>query len=260
MKEKEALNSELRKEIIVLKEQLKTATEELEHRQTKQAFIIGKTIHNLKNPVGISSSFAEMMLEDLEFYTPEKLKKHLTVIKSSCDFSITLLNNLQYISKLESGKSPLNLVEKNYCKLVKKAVKSQQLLANKKNITLELDVDCDSCKIQLDPVEITQVLHNIIHNAHRFSLEKSTIKITVTASDHFIITTVTDQGIGIAQKDLKDIFNEFKVIATFSSDGEKCLGLGLSIAKEIIEQHHGEITVSSTLNQGSTFTLKLPRN
>ncbi|PCH77948.1 MAG: hypothetical protein COB98_01975 [Flavobacteriaceae bacterium] len=260
MKEKETLNSELTKEVSVLKNQLKVLSDKFDYLKTKQTFIVGKTIHNLKNPVGISASFAEMMLEDLEFYTPEKLKKHLTVIKNSCDFSIGLLNNLQYISKLESGKAPLNFVEENYCKLVKKTVKEQQILAKKRGITLNLTIDCPSCTILIDPTEIKQALHNIINNAHRYSPKNSIVNVKVTETEKAIITTIIDQGIGIENKHLEAIFNEFKVIATFSEDGEKCLGLGLTIAKEILEQHQGEISVTSTFEQGSTFTLKIPRN
>jgi len=260
MKEKETLNSELLKEVSELKKQLTIVTKKLEDLKETQTFIVGKTIHNLKNPVGVSASFAEMILEDLELYTPEKLKKHLTVIKSSCDFSIDLLNNLQYISKLESGKAPLNLEEKNYCKLVKKVVKEQQILANKRNIKLKLTIDCDACKILIDPTEIKQAIHNVIHNAHRYSSENSKVSINIAATDDFITTTVTDNGIGIENHQLEAIFDEFKVITTFSLDGEKCLGLGLSISKEIFEQHQGNITVTSILGQGSTFTIKIPRN
>ncbi|PCI05023.1 MAG: hypothetical protein COB81_01760 [Flavobacteriaceae bacterium] len=260
MKEKEEINSSLRKEVSELQEQLKTVHEKFNYLQKKQAFIVGKTIHNLKNPVGISSSFAEMILEDLALYTPEKLRKHLTVIKNSCDFSIGLLNNLQYISKLESGKSPLYLEEKNYCKLVKKTVKLQQILADKRSVKLKLTINCAPCKIPLDVIEIKQALNNVIHNAHRYSPENSTVKIKISATEDFIITSIKDTGIGIEKKELKDIFNEFKVISTFSDDGEKCLGLGLTIAREIIEQHKGKISVTSTLEKGSTFTIKIPRN
>ncbi len=260
MKEKEEQNTTLKEEVSDLKSQLKIVSEKLEFLKTKQSYLIGKTIHNLKNPVGVSSSFAEMMLEDLEFYTPEKLKKHLTVIKTSCDFSLGLLNNLQYISKLESGKAPLKLLKKKYCKLVKSTVKEQQILANKRGIKLHLTIDCTDCELTLDPDEIKQALHNLINNAHRYSVENSEVAIRVFATDTHILTTITDQGIGIETSELETIFDVFKVVTTFSDDGKKCLGLGLTIAKEIIEQHQGEITITSTLKKGSTFTIKIPRN
>lgn len=259
MKEKEALDSSLIKEVSELHEQLKIVTDKFNYLKEKQAFIVGKTIHNLKNPVGISSSFAEMMLEDLETYTPEKLKKHLTVIKNSCDFSIGLLNNLQYISKLESGKAPLNLKEKTFHKLVIKSVKEQQILANKRGIKLELSIDSKKQKILIDPIEIKQALDNIINNSHRFSSENSTVHIKISENQESIITHISDEGIGLVPLDLKAVFEAFKVVSTFSKDGEKCLGLGLGIAKEIIEQHHGKLTVISTLDKGSTFSIQLPK-
>lgn len=259
MKEREEHNSLLKKEVSDLKKQLKIVTEKLDYIKDKHLFIVGKTIHNLKNPVGISSSFSEMMLEDLDIYTPEKLKKHLTVIKSSCDFSLDLLDNLQYISKLESGKAPLNLTVQNYCKLVEKSFKEQQLLANKRSIEIELSIEIENCKLVIDTIEVKQVLDIIINNAHRYSAEHSKVLIKIFEEEDAILTTVTDEGIGLEEAHLAAIFDEFKVIRTFSESGEKCLGLGLTIAKEIIEQHCGKITVSSTFGQGSTFTILLPK-
>ena len=103
------------------------------------------------------------------------------------------------------------------------------------------------------------MLRVLIHNALRFSPNNSTIKVEVVENDKHIETIITDEGIGISESDLVNVFNEFYVVNTYSEDKEKCIGLGLSIAEIIVENHKGTITVDSELNKGTCFKLSLPK-
>ena len=114
--------------------------------------------------------------------------------------------------------------------------------------------------LTVDGAEITQALRAILNNAMRYSNDSSTITITVTELKDTVETTITDQGIGISETDLPNIFEEFYVVNTYSADKQKCVGLGLAIARRIVELHNGKISAKSTLEKGSSFKIRFPKN
>ena len=109
---------ELEDKIIDLNFRLKNTTRELSSEGETHRQIFRKLVHNLKNPVGVIHSFSEIMLEDLESYTTEKLTKHLQIIKNSADFSIQLLNNIAKFIRLRSPDTHFIFSNKNYIEIV----------------------------------------------------------------------------------------------------------------------------------------------
>jgi len=132
--------------------------------------------------------------------------------------------------------------------------------ASEKNIGLEVNFPSNDIFLTLDKDEITQALSAVLNNALRYSNENSTVNISVEETKNYVETTITDQGIGISDTDLPHIFEEFYVVNTYSDDKQKCIGLGMVIAKKIIEKHKGKITANSILEKGSSFKITLPNS
>lgn len=249
---------ELEEKIIDLSLMLKSKTNALIAADETRAKILGKLTHNLKNPVGVIFSFSEMMLEDLEDYSIEKLGKHLQIIKNSATFSLALLDTISKYSRVQSSNFVLKTEHINYSELINGLINEFRAKASKKNVGLAFEVSTNELFLTLDEAEISQALRAVLNNALRYSNENSTITIAVNALKNTVETTITDQGIGISETDLPNIFDEFYVVNTYSADKQKCVGLGLAIAKKIVELHKGKILVKSTLEKGASFKIILP--
>ena len=251
---------ELEEKIIDLSLKLKNKSNELNAVIETNSKILGKLTHNLKNPVGVIFSFSEMILEDLEDYSTEKLGKHLQIIKNSAIFSLAFLDTISKYTRVNSPNFILKTERINYSELVNCLINDFSAKASEKNIGLEVNFPSNDIFLTLDKDEITQALSAVLNNALRYSNENSTVNISVEETKNYVETTITDQGIGISDTDLPHIFEEFYVVNTYSDDKQKCIGLGMAIAKKIIEKHKGKITANSILEKGSSFKITLPNS
>lgn len=251
---------ELEEKIIDLSLKLKSKSNELNAAIETNSKILGKLTHNLKNPVGVIFSFSEMMLEDIEDYSIEKLGKHLQIIKNSATFSLAFLDTISKYARVQSPNFILKTERLNYSELVNGLINDFRAKTTEKNIGLEVNIPSNDIFLTLDKGEITQAISAVLNNALRYSNENSTVAISVEELKNTVETTIADQGIGISETDLPHIFEEFYVVNTYSDDKQKCIGLGLAIAKKIIDFHNGKILVKSILEKGSDFKIMLPKN
>lgn len=258
-KKSEMYISELEEKIMDLSLKLKSKSNELNAAIESNSKILGKLTHNLKNPVGVIFSFSEMMLEDLEDYSTEKLSKHIQIIKNSATFSLAFLDTVSKYARVQSPNFVLKTQKTNYSELIKSLINEFSAKASEKNIGFAVDIPSNDIFLTLDKDEITQALNAVLNNALRYSNENSKVNILVEETKNTVETTITDQGIGISETDLPHIFDEFYVINTYSDDKQKCVGLGLAIAKKIIEKHKGKISAGSILEKGSRFKISLPK-
>ena len=249
---------ELEEKIIDLSLKLKSKSNELNAAIETNSKILGKLTHNLKNPVGVIFSFSEMILEDLEDYSAEKLGKHMQIIKNSATFSLAFLDTISKYTRVNSPNYSLKTERINYSELVNSVINDFKAKAFEKNIGLKMNFPSKEIFLTLDRDEITQALSAILNNALRYSNENSTVNVSVEETKNTVETTITDQGIGISDTDLPHIFEEFYVVNTYSDDKQKCIGLGLAIAKKIVEKHNGKISANSILEKGSSFKITLP--
>jgi len=251
---------DLEDKVVDLSLQLRCKKKELNTIQVENYEQIKKIVHNLKNPIGVAYSFSEMLAEEGHNLPSEKFKKYIDVIKNSTQFSIDHLNALANLNRLKSPKFSLNCTKTNYVKVLNSILETFKTEALERNIVIEKDFPIDAIYLNLDGFEIEKAIQHIIHNAFRYSLNNSTIQISVKKNKGMIETLISDEGIGISEENSPSIFNEFFVVNTYSNNSEKCIGLGLSMAKIILNAHKGTIDVKSTLEEGSTFKITLPLN
>lgn len=239
--------------------ELKNKMDEFDSMSESHRKLIRKLIHNLKNTAGVIFSFSEMILEDVDNYDAKSLEKHVTTIKKAADFSLQFLNKITKFSRLQAANVTFLYKKLKYLNLLNKIVDQFEPLATEKKITIKRDFKIKELILFIAEEEMTQAISNVINNAIRYSLENTTITISVTEYENHVETVITDEGIGISEKDLLNIFDEFFVVKTYSSDTKKCIGLGLTMANKIVLRHNGKISASSTIDKGSSFNISIPK-
>ena len=250
---------ELEDKIVELSLQLKAKNNQLHTIQEENYQRNRKVVHNLKNPIGVAFSFSEILASNGLDSPIEKFEKYVEIIKNSTDFSIQFLNALSKVNRLKSPTYSLNLAKVEYVSLLNKVVSEFTNEAESKQITISKKIPEDQLFVTLDKTEIESVIRILIQNAIRYSSSNSTITIEIIEHKDHVETIVTDEGIGISESDVANIFKEFYVVNTYSENKEKCIGLGLAIVKLILDYHKGTIVVNSTLNSGTCFKFSIPK-
>ncbi len=214
--------------------------------------------HDLKSPVARIRGMAEISLSGMAGDNPELLSLAGNTIEE-CDRLLDMINTMLMISKTDAGANNIDLEEVNIAEVARGAVVLFSPLAEDKGLTLSCNTP-ESLVIDGDLKMLQRTMANLVDNAIKYTPSPGRIGVHVSEDpDHVdrIEVCVTDTGIGIEESDLPKLFNRF-----FRCDQSRTTsgsGLGLSLAQTIAHAHHGEIRVTSSKNQGSVFTLSLPR-
>ncbi len=212
--------------------------------------------HELRTPLTSLKTSIEVALMNPNLSLAEAkkyLKENLTDVNNLSILATSLLE----LSRFQKGSSVLSLSSQNLKPLVEAAIFSLKSKIKSKKIKIVYKLG--QTKISCDSKKITELLTILIDNAVKYSADGSRVNINSSKSKRFLTIKIQDQGIGIDEVDIPKIFDRFyrsdKARTKVSSDG---FGLGLSIAKKIVDAHRGQIKVQSVSGQGSTFIVKLP--
>jgi signal transduction histidine kinase len=238
-------------------EQIRTKNKELHELNDLKNKFLGIASHDLRNPLYLIRSFSEILIGESIGKVNEKQKRLLEKIFNSSEFMRALLENLLDISKIESGTIELEKTVQDINEITKKQMELFELLAEKKNTKLHLEME-KIPPFAFDKNAVIQAIGNYIGNAIKFSPENINIYISTEIEDNKLKFSVRDEGPGISQADQKLLFGEFQTLSAKPTGGEKSTGLGLAIVKKLIKLHGGEVGVSSELGAGSTFFFTLP--
>ena len=257
----EAEQKRLEETIAALRETQSVVTKLQELDQVKDSFI-STVNHELRTPLTSIMGYIELMRNQR---TPESQQndKYLDVLERNAQILLNLVESMLTLSKIDSP-SEGNLDSRvDIGTVVDSAlfVLQPALLAKKIELTIER-YDSAQLSVRGDEGQLSQVLLNIIANAIKFSHEGSPIKIALTAVSRnnrpYVLVSVTDHGIGIPEEDQNQLFTRFFRGKNAISAQFPGTGLGLSIANILVENHGGEISLSSIVGRGSTFTIALP--
>ncbi len=219
---------------------------------------LGMAAHDLRNPIGAIQSLSQFLLEEAIERLDAEHVQFLNVIHSSSGFMLSLLDQLLDIARIEAGKLELDIQPADLISLIKNCVDLNKILADKKNIKIQLYHYESLPMIEMDTMKIEQVLHNLISNAIKFSPPSTTITVSVFLSGQYVTVSVADQGPGIPEQDIQKLYKPFSKTSVKLPKGEKSTGLGLAIVHKIVLGHMGKIWVESTVGKGSTFYFSLP--
>ncbi len=225
-------------------------------RQKTQFF--DNVSHELRTPLTLILLSLEAVIKNNRVDVPAWLRQYLDTIERSSVRLLKLINNLLDLAKLEAGKARLRYESVEMCSFLKAMLLPFQVLADEKGIRLSLE-DSEVAPILVDAEKIDVVFQNLISNALKFTSSGGSVTVRVSEEINGIAVEITDTGIGIASQDLPVIFDRF---AQADSSGIRRFGgtgIGLALVKETVELHGGQITVSSTLGEGSCFRISLPK-
>lgn len=234
---------------------LERALTELHVASMEKDRILRTVAHDLRNPLGGVASLTSLMADESE-YTDEQ-KELINLIKDTSNNSIELINEILDATENSQDKigKDKELVEINA--LLNHSVELLRFKAAEKNQQIVLKTLEKPVELSISREKIWRVISNLISNAIKFSPPDSLIHIDITDAGKKVIIGVKDTGIGIPD-DIKDkVFNMFTNAKRTGTAGERSFGLGLSISKQIVENHHGKIWFESEVGKGTTFFVSL---
>ncbi|WP_339785756.1 hybrid sensor histidine kinase/response regulator transcription factor [uncultured Imperialibacter sp.] len=181
----------------------------------------------------------------------------LSMMKSNADRLLRLINQLLDLSKLETGLLKLEAAKYDFVSFVKGLTRSFDSLAERRGLTLSIYSEVDSLDIFFDVDKIEKVFFNLITNAIKFTEDGGSVSLTIRELQESVEIDVADSGIGIPEDQLKNIFERFYQVDSSITRFQEGSGIGLALTRELVELHHGSISVSSTRDKGTVFTVKL---
>lgn len=239
---------------------IEDVTLEVESQQMREEFT-GNVAHELSTPLTSISGFAELLAQGDDFNEAQRME-FVSAIQKEAGRLRNLINDLKHLSFIEeSSNLVFNTVD--CVKLAKRCVDDLLWKAEEANVELILDVadapEPNWYKIEAHDNLLEEAIRNLLDNSIKYNREHGTVRLCLTADEYDVTFTIEDTGVGIPEDALPRIFERFYRVDQGRSRRTGGTGLGLSLVKHIIKQHNGQIRVLSKLQQGTTFTITLPK-
>ena len=223
------------------------------HQQRKK--LIADISHELRTPISNIQGYIEAIEDEILEPNDSNIKiMHDQVIQLS-----NVVEDLRVLAEVDSGELKLKKEPKLVKPIIEGVVKALNLNANEKDISIVSNVEESEEELLIDEERIRQILTNLLNNALRYSTAGAQIDINLVESDKSVQISVSDNGLGIPPGDIEFIFNRFYRVDSSRDRASGGRGLGLSIAKEFVEAHGGDIWVESVYGSGSKFTFEIPK-
>ena len=238
--------------------QLEESNAALKEANRHKSVFLANMSHELRTPLNAIIGFSELLSDaNDEQFDEETRKRFLNQILTSGKHLLGLINDILDLSKVEAGQMELRLAQVSVAEVVEQVTRTVEPLVGKKNITLTADV-AGSGDILADAGKLKQMLLNLVSNAIKFTPESGSVAIATRRTKDSIEISVADTGIGIAEADQKQIFQEFHQVDQGPGRKHEGTGLGLALTKRFALLHGGDLRVTSRVDKGSVFTLVLP--
>jgi signal transduction histidine kinase len=227
--------------------------------RAKTAFLANMS-HELRTPLNSVIGFAEMLADGLPGRLNDQQQDFADTIGRNGHHLLRLINDLLDQAKIEAGKMTLEREPVAFDAMLQDIVRDLRPQAEAKRLDVQVDRQQESAWADADPLRMRQVLVNLIHNAIKFTPEGGSVRAGARTDGETLTLTVQDTGPGIAEADHERIFHLFEQVDSSYSRVSQGTGLGLPIARSIVELHGGTLAVASTPGAGATFTITLPRS
>jgi len=249
--------SRVNNELTNLQREMAQANRELERLNAQKNQWLGMAAHDLRTPLGVIQSYSEFLEAEAASVLDEEQREFVTTIHETSQFMRRLIDDLLDVARIEAGELFLDHQPADLVELIRRNVKLNGVLATRKGIELTFEPAPPTLTVLLDTGKIEQVLNNLIDNAVKFSSPGTAVDVVLRQDNAQAIIEVRDQGPGLPRDAVASLFTPFTHGARGTA-GEKSTGLGLTIARRIVEGHGGRIEVASQTGRGSTFSFSLP--
>jgi PAS domain S-box-containing protein len=219
---------------------------------------IATVSHELRTPLTSLSMGIDILSQEVVGPVSKRQKELLAAAKDDSERLRKLVKDLLDLSKLESGKYEMKKELVNFRKLVEDAVQPLRLPFEEKQIRLDIDIPTRLMNFSADPHQLIWVVTNLLNNALRYTDTGGKVRLKTKAGKKEILVTVTDTGHGILAEHQQTIFDKFVQVKSSTETTPGSVGLGLAIAREVVEAHGGRIWVESRVGVGSTFFFTIP--
>lgn len=267
---KEELHARILEENVCLCEEIENQNKKLEHitehlrhesmrvqkESAHKSEFLANMSHELRTPLNAILGFSELLQDDETLAA--KQKEYIGYVLDSGKHLISLIDDILDISKIEAGRTTLDLTRVTLKDIFERSMILVKEKAHRHQLKLSLSVDENAGDIEADERKIKQIIYNLLSNAVKFTPDGGFIGIEAKQTRETICITVWDTGIGIVKENYERIFKPFGQLENVYSRKYSGTGLGLSITKQLVEMHGGTITVQSELGKGSRFTVTLP--
>jgi signal transduction histidine kinase len=218
---------------------------------------IATVTHELKTPLASMRVLVDTLLEG-NYRDQNQVTEYLQLVSRENERLSRLIDNFLTFSRMERNKQAFQMRQVSPVSIAHAAAEAVKTKLGRGHCCFETDIPDQLPEIRADHDALVTVLVNLLDNAYKYSYDEKQIRLSVTGDDGSVRFTVSDNGLGIPRRALKRIFQRFyQVDRSLTRRAEGC-GLGLSIAKFIVDAHQGTITVESKPGQGSTFTVRIP--
>ena len=241
-----------------LEETLRLRSIDLEVSSRHKSEFLANMSHELRTPLNAIIGFSQVLREQMFGELNEKQLEYLGDVLDSGKHLLSLINDILDLSKVEAGKMELEVSRFSLQAALESGMTVVKGRARSHGIYLNLELESGLDMIEADERKLKQVMFNLLSNAIKFTPSGGTIKVSAQQRKGEVEIAISDTGIGIAVEDQRIVFDEFQQVGTSSQMRHEGTGLGLALAKRLVELHGGRIWLSSEVGKGSTFSFTLP--
>jgi len=239
-------------------EELSQANQTLRNIDEKRRGFFADISHELRTPLTIIRGEGEIALRGANKPVPNYKQSIARIVEQAKHLSL-LVNDLLFIARQGAGAARLNLQQVDLGELVEKVCGDAEVLADAKSVHVACDVNgAAHDMVTGDPARLRQLFLVLLDNAVRYSKSNGEVKVGIERTGGEVTVRVSDRGIGIPEDELENIFERFRRAGNAMEHNAEGLGLGLPVAKAIVEAHKGRIEMASRLGEGTTVTIALP--
>lgn len=232
-----------------------TALKEID--KIKSQFV-SMVAHELRAPLAAIEGWLELVLSEEAGEDEEQKKQWLRRAKDRAHSMLAMVSDLLEINRMESGRIAQKMEKVHLDQIVQKIVEFLQTEADKRKISMKVRLPKDFPAIQADIKDMEKLFTNLINNAIKYNADSGSIFIEGEADKSFVCLRIRDTGLGISAENVSKIFEDFYRVEDSRTKKIPGTGLGLTIAKKIVDSHFGRIEVESRVNEGSVFSVYLP--
>ena len=247
-------NNSLRLKQSIIYEQKKS--QDIEALNQSKLRFFSNISHEIRTPLTVIIAQIETLMNSKDF-TPSTYKKVLAIYQNSVQLK-GLISELLEFRKQELGELKIKAGPHDIVKLVSEFYLVFDEYAKSKNITFTIEKETSHLEVWYDPNQLQKVFRNLISNAIKYTDVGGEIKIFLGMKNNEMFFRISDSGCGISKEDMERIFTNFYRVDKIDKEGHEGTGIGLALAKGIVEQHHGNITVESEVGKGTSFIVTLP--